>query len=182
MTKKLLLAFIAAALVLVPTTASAAPAFKTLGTDGELDGPPSMDLTSLSVRALAKDLEIRIGISGMVPPWGIALPYLPGVQWAFEVKGRTFVAEAYTDPASEPGFLLFEKKGDVFTQLAELKGTYNWDDGFTSMRVPLKKIGARSGTVISGAGKADVDFHVHAGPVTEYVDYLTTKKDFVVPR
>lgn len=181
MTRKIVLLALALVVSLGTVPAGAAP-FKTLGTDPELDAAPSFDLTELSVRKAAKDLEIRIGISGMVPPWGIAVPYLPGVQWSFDVKGRTFVAEAYTDPTSEPGFLLFEKRGEVFTQLRELKGTYNWEDGFVSMRVPLKKIGARSGTRISGTGKQnDVDFHVHAGPQTEYTDYLTTTKDFIVP-
>jgi hypothetical protein len=181
MTRKIVLLAVALFVALGAVPAGAA-SFKTLGTDAELDAPPSFDLTELSVRRAAKDLEIRIGISGMVPPWGIAVPYLPGVQWAFDVKGRTFVAEAYVDPTSEPGYLLFEKKSDVFTQLMELKGTYNWEDGFTSMRVPLKKIGAKSGTVISGAGSEnDVDFHIHAGPQTHYADYLTTKKDFIVP-
>jgi hypothetical protein len=181
MTKKIVLLAVALFVALAALPAGAA-SYKTLGTDPELDAAPSFDLTELSVRKAGKDLEIRIGISGMVPPWGIAVPYLPGVQWAFDVKGRTFVAEAYTDPTAEPGFILFEKKGDAFTQLAELKGTYSWEDGFASIRVPLKKIGAKSGTRISGAGKVnDVDFHIHAGPVTEYADYLTTKKDFIVP-
>ena len=183
MTRKKIVSLLAAGLVMFGVApASSAPALKVLGTDPELDAAPSYDLTSLSVRKVAKDLEIQIGISGMTPPWGIVVPYLPGVQWAFDVKGRTYVAEAYVDPTSEPGYLLFEKKGEVFTQLAELKGSYNWEDGFVSLRVPLKKIGARSGTVISGTGKEnDVDFHAHLGPHTEYLDYLTTTKNFIVP-
>jgi hypothetical protein len=81
---------------------------------------------------------------------------------------------------------LFQKKGEVFTQLAILKGTYDWEDGFVSLRVPLKKIGAKRGTRISGAGKKgrggtnDADFHVHHAD-TYYADYLSTTKDFVVP-
>ena len=185
MTKKTIALLLAAAINLaVAAPVGAAPAFKTLGTDAELDAAPSFDLTSLSVRKAKKDLEIRIGLNAMTPPWGSLIPLLPGVQWAFDVKGRTFVAEAYTNPPGEAGYLLFEQKGDVFTQIMELKGTYNWEDGFVSMKVPLKKIGARSGTKISGTGKKgtnDVDFHIHLGPVTEYADYLATKKDFIVP-
>ena len=182
MTRKIVSLLVAAFVALGVAPASAAPNFKVLGTDPELDAAPSYDLTGLSVRKAGKDLEIQIAISGMTPPWGILVPYLPGVQWAFDVKGHTYVAEAYVDPTSEPGYLLFEKKGEVFTQLAELKGTYDWDDGFVSLKVPLKKIGARSGTRISGAGEEnDVDFHAHLGPQTEYLDYLTTTKDFIVP-
>jgi hypothetical protein len=164
----------------------AAPVYKVLGMDAELDAPPSFDLTELAVRKMGRDLQIMIGLNGMTPPWGSAIPLLPGVQWSFEVKGKTFVAEAYTDPTSDPGFLLFQKKGEVFTQLATLKGTYNWEDEFVSMRVPLKKIGAKRGTRISGVGKKgtggsnDVDFHVHHAD-TYYADYLSTNKDFVVP-
>ena len=185
MTRKIFTLLLAAAMsVVVAAPTEAAPRFKTLGTDAELDAAPSFDLTSLSVRKVKKDLEIRIGINAMTPPWGSLIPLLPGVQWAFDVKGRTFVAEAYTDPTSDPGFLLFEQKDEVFTQIMDLTGTYDWQDGFVSMKVPLKKIGARSGTKISGAGKKgsnDVDFHIHLGPVTEYADYLATKKDFIVP-
>ena len=187
MVKKLLSVVLAAALAFVlAAPVGAAPKFITLGTDAEMDAPPSFDLTSLSVRKVAKDLEIRIGLNLMTPPWGSVVPYLPGVQWAFDVKTKTYVAEAYTHPTNGPGFLLFEKKGEVFTQIANLKGTYDWQDGFVSLRVPLSKIGARKGTRISGTGNKgaggsnDVDFHVHHAD-TYYADYLSTKKDFVVP-
>ena len=182
MTRKRFISLLVAGLVMFGVApASSAPALKVLGTDPELDAAPSYDLTTLSVRKAAKDLEIHIGINGMTPPWGVAIPYLSAVEWTFDVKGRTFIAEAYSDPTSEPGYLLFEKKDDAFTQLMDLTGTHNWEDGFVSIKVPLKKIGARSGTRISGSGNADdVDYHIHhAG--TDYFDYLTTKKDFVVP-
>ena len=177
----LLLGALVASLLVTP--AGAAPKFKTLGTDAEMDAAPSFDLSALSVRKAGKDLEIRIAINLMTPPWGSAIPLLPGVEWSFDVKGHTYLAEAFTDPRSQPGFLLFEKNGDVYTQVMDLEGSYDWADGFVSMRVPLKKIGAKRGTVISGAGKKgseDVDFHIHAG-TTYYADYLATTKDFIVP-
>ena len=181
----LLAATVAASVLAMP--AGAAPAFKTLGTDAELDAGPSFDLTELAVRKAGKDLEIKIGISGMTPPFGTAIPTLPGVEWLFDVKGTTYLAEAYSDAVDGPGFLLFAIDGDAFTQVATLKGTYDWQDGFVTIRVPLKKIGARAGTVISGAGKKgaggtdDVDFHIHHAGTT-YTDYLSTTKDFRVPR
>jgi hypothetical protein len=183
--KKRSLSLVLAALVAltIAPPSTAAPAFAVLGTDAELDSAPSFDLTGLSVRRVKKNLEIRIDVNLMTPPWGSAVPLLPGVQWTFDVKGRTFVAEAYTDPEAGPGFLLFEQKGGAFTQVMDLKGTYDWQDGFVSMKVPLKAIAAKRGTRISGTGKKgtqDVDFHVHAG-TTYYADYLTTTKDFVVP-
>lgn len=63
-------------------------------------------------------------------------------------------------------------------------GTYNWQDGFISIHVPLADIGAKRGTVISGAGKKgteDVDAHVHLGATDYYADRLATTKDYVVP-
>ena len=178
----LVAAALASALLAAPV--EAAPAFKTLGTDPKLDAAPSFDLTELSVAKMGQDLEIRIGIDGMLPVVGSAVPLLPGVQWAFDVKKKTYVAEAYVHPVEGPGYLLFERKGNVYTQIMSLEGTYDFQDGFVSLRVPLKKIGARKGTVISGTGKKgteDVDFHIHAGPHTEYADTLSTTKDFVVP-
>jgi hypothetical protein len=181
----LIASLLAASVLAAP--AGGAPAFKTLGTDAELDAAPSFDLTELAVRKAGKDLEIKIGLSGMTPPWGSAIPTLPGVEWLFNVKGKTYLAEAYTDPVEGPGFLLFKIDGDAFTQVAILKGTYDWQDGFVSIRVPLNKIKARPGTVISGAGKKglggtdDVDFHIHHAGTT-YADYLSTTRDFRVPR
>jgi hypothetical protein len=164
---------------------SAAPKLKVLGTDPALDGPPSMDLTSIAVARMGKALQIRLDLELMTPPWGSAIPLLPGVQWAFDVKGRTFVAEAYTDPQAGPGFLLFEiLDNGGFEQLATIDGSYDWQDGFVDLFVPLKLIRAKSGTKISGTGKKgteDVDFHIHAGPQTHYADKMATTKDFIVP-
>lgn len=184
MKARILAAAVVALTVLPVAPVAAAPSFETLGTDASLDAAPSFDLTRLEIRRAGKDLEIRIHIENMTPPWGSAIPYLPGVEWTFVVRGHTFVAEAYTDPTSEPGFLLFEQKGDAFTQLAELRGSYDWADGYVGIRIPLGKIGARSGTRISGVGKKgtnDVDFHIHLGPVTEYADEMATERDYIVP-
>ncbi len=63
-------------------------------------------------------------------------------------------------------------------------GTYNPADGYASILVPLKSIGAKSGVKISGADgleRRDVDGHVHLGPHTYYPDGMQTKKDYVVP-
>jgi hypothetical protein len=52
------------------------------------------------------------------------------------------------------------------------------------MLVPLKTIGAKKGTVISGTGSPgteDVDAHIHYLAGTSYPDLMATTKDFVVP-
>lgn len=153
-----------------------------LGTDPAGDGLPALDVTYLDVGRSGKTLEIRIGIDKMLPVVG-GYPAAPGIEWVFDVKGRRFIAEAVAD-TREPDFYLFELKGDAFTQLPSPEGTYNPDDGYASVLVPLKAIGAKSGVRISGADgleHGDVDAHVHAGPQTYYPDGMQTKKDYVIP-
>ena len=153
-----------------------------LGEDPAGDGPAALDVTFLAVGKAGKALEIHIGVDGMLPGIG-GYPQLPGIQWAFDVKGRTFVAEAYVDDPS-PRFLLFElMENGGFTQLAEIEGTYDSADGFIRLLVPLKDIGAKKGTKISGMGEPgteDVDAHVHLGPVTHITDAFATEKDYIV--
>lgn len=152
-----------------------------LGTDPAGDGQPALDVTYLEVGKLGKDLEIRIGIDKMLPVVG-GYPAAPGIEWTFVVKGRTFLAEAVANRT--PEFYLFELKGDSFTQLPSPQGTYDSADGYASILVPLKTIGAKKGVKISGADgleHGDVDAHVHAGPQTYYPDGMQTKKDYVIP-
>ncbi len=175
-----------AALLAAPATAD--PAMKELGTDPANDAPPALDLTYLQVGRndvlladgkTSKALEIRMGIFGMLPVVG-GYESLPGIQWAFDVKKRTFVAEAYIQNAA-PQFALFELTGDTFKDLGSLTGTYDWNDGYISIFVPLKTIKAKRGTLISGHGEEnDADAHVH-GVGTTYADYLTTTEDYIVP-
>ena len=158
--------------------ASAAPAVKTLGEDPANDAPPALDLTYLQAGAIGKNLEIRIGIANMLPGIG-GYPQAPGIEWSFRSGSRTFLAEAYVDN-TEGAFLLYEIKGDTFEEMGSISGTYDQADGFISMLVPLKKIGAKKGTKIAGAGENDVDAHVHHAGTT-YTDYITTTKGITVP-
>ena len=157
---------------------------KTLGTDPAGDAPPALDITYLKVGRLRADLYLEIGIDKMIPPFG-GYPSLPGIEWVFDVNGRTFVAEAVADRT--PQFFFFELQDDgSFRQLENLEGGYAWTNGYIHMLVPLKSIGAKTGTVISGTddteGGGDVDAHVHAGPTTtHYADVMTTTRDFLVP-
>jgi len=180
--KRVLVAAITIALLAAPVGARGKK-FVRLAEDPTLDAPPGLDLTYLDVGRTGKNLEIRIGIEGMFPPGG-GYPELPGIEWIFETKGRTLVAEAVAT-ASEPLFFLFElTEGGGFEQLATLEGTYDWTAGYTSILVPLKTIGARSGTRISGLGPKgtdDVDAHVHAIAADLYPDYMASTKDFIVP-
>lgn len=174
---------VAAVLVFsIAPAASAGGTLKSLGTDPSGDGPPALDVTYLEVGRAGKNLEIRIGVANMLPPGG-GFPLLPGIEWIFDVKGQTFIAEGVAT-TGEPDFYLFKKSGDTYTQLESPHGTYNYADGFISMHVPLKTLGATSGTVISGTGKRgtqDVDAHVHIGPQTWVPDSMATTKDYVVP-
>ena len=177
--KKAAIALIALCLAAAPVGAE--PKLVRLAEDASLDAPPGLDLTYLDVGRTGKDLEIRIGIEGMFPPGG-GYPELPGVEWTFEVKGRTLVAEAVAT-ADQPLFFLFDITDGGAEQVGTLEGTYDWTSGYTSILVPLKLIGAKTGTRISGLGPKgtdDVDAHVHAG-TTVYPDYMASTKDFVVP-
>jgi hypothetical protein len=166
----------------VAAPATAGPKLSRLGTDPAGDGPPALDVVYLDVGRAGKNLDIRIGVANMIPPGG-GYPSLPGIEWIFEVGNRTFIAEGVAT-TGEGDFYLFEKKGDTYAQLDAPTGTYNWDDGFIKILVPLEDIGAGSGSVISGVGKKgteDVDAHVHLGAADYYADTLATTKDYVVP-
>ncbi|MGH2806479.1 MAG: hypothetical protein ACRDKT_04300 [Actinomycetota bacterium] len=175
------------ALALVATTLAAPARAETkltrLGTDPAGDSAPALDVTYLDVGRSGANLEIRIGVANMIPPGG-GYPLLPGIEWIFDVGRNTFIAEGVATTSPEGSFYLFKKKGDSYEQLESPHGTYNWADGYIMMHVPLKDIGARSGTLISGVGKKgteDVDAHVHVGPNTFYPDTMATTKDYVVP-
>ena len=177
--KTKLVALAAALALFVAAPAGAGGHMKPMGTDPALDAAPALDITYLEVGNEAKDLHIHIGINGMLPGIG-GYPSLPGIQWAFETGGRTFIAEAFVDVRT-PAFLVFEDEGDVFTQLGTIEGTYDFADGFISMAVPLKMIGARKGSKIKGVTDVpDVDAHVHAGPQTYVADTLDTTKTYTV--
>lgn len=166
----------------VPADAAKPSRFVELGTDPAGDGVPALDVTYLQVGKTGSDLEIRIGIDGMLPALA-GYPELPGIEWVFDVKGRTFVAEAVAS-TDGPLFFLFEEKDGAFQQLESPKGTYDPADGYASILVPLKTIGAKSGVKISGADgleNGDVDAHVHLLATTLYPDGMQTTKDYVVP-
>ncbi|MEA2434093.1 MAG: hypothetical protein QOG54_1550 [Actinomycetota bacterium] len=175
--KLLLVAF--ACLLLAGPAAFAANGPEELGNDPSGDGPPALDVTYLQVARAGKSLEVAIGVSGMFPQVG-GYPEAPGIEWSFTSKGRTFVAEAVAS-LNGPTFYLFEEKGGAYEQLESPTGTYDHADGYIMIAIPLKTIGAKRGTVISGTGENDVDAHVHVGPQTYYADQMTTTKDYVIP-
>lgn len=174
-----LLALALASLMSLPSGATAAP-MKVLGTDPSLDGPPAADLVSLAAATHGADFHIRIGLANAAPVQG-SYPGA-GIEWAFEVRGRTFLAEAHPEPGAMR-YTLFEISGDQLRQVKILEGDFDTATGLIDMYVPLQSIGARKGTRISGAGDgsaADVDIHQHAGPASRELDAMTTKSDFVI--
>lgn len=182
--RKILVVLVTFALAVGPLGVPAQPKVvtKTLGTDPAGDGPPSLDITYLKVGRLRDDLFIAIGIEKMFPVTG-GYPELPGIQWAFDVKSRTFIAEAVA--GRTPRFFLFEVTDEGFQQLESPEGGFDTMNGFIHMLVPLDTIGAKKGTRISGTGPKgteDVDAHIHHPDGEVYPDKMATTKDFVVPR
>lgn len=162
-----------------PSSAAAAP-MKVLGTDAALDGPPAADLVSLAAAVHGPDLHVRIGLANALPEQG-SYPGV-GIEWAFDVRGRTFLVEAHPEPGAMR-YTLFEVSGEALRQVAIIDGSFDTAAGLIDMLVPLSEIGARKGTRISGAGDGsspDADIHQHAGPASRELDALTTTKDFVV--
>lgn len=186
MKKMLVLALSAALISSLVSPSGAASKVVRLGTDPAGDAPPSVDITFLDVTRAGNDLEIRIGIDGMLPVTG---GYGEGpVEWVFKAGKRVFIAEALS--GRTPRFFLFEVKGDTYEQLEAPTGTYSADDGFARILVPLETLGAKKGTKISGfhdaipaidkPGGQDVDSHVHTSG-TQYLDIFSTTRGYVVP-
>lgn len=174
-----------ALLVSFAATVHAKVTTKTLGTDPAGDGTPALDVTYLKVGRLSSDLYIEIGVDKMLPPDG-GVHQIAGIDWAFGVKGRTFIAEALVDIGGADFYLFEVLRDGSHVQLDSPTGDYDWSKGYLSIRVPLKGIGARSGTVISHPDRSesgsDVSAFVHPlGATTYYVDTMKTTKDFVVP-
>jgi hypothetical protein len=189
MPKNLLVSFSVLVALLLMGPSGAAGKISRLGTDPSGDGPPALDVTYLDVTRSKSNLEIRIGVDMMLPAIG-GYPEGPGIEWIFTTGKRSFLAEAVA--SNTPKFFFFELKGHSYEQLQGITGTYDSAEGFIRMLVPLKLIGAKKGTTISGfhdpleminkGEGSDVDAHVHnpAGD-TEYLDLMTTTKSFVVP-
>lgn len=164
--------------------AGGAPKYKRLGEDPAMDAPPALDLLYLDVANVGKAVDIRFGIEGMLPRSG-GYPELPGIEWVFTTGKRVFVAEAVAGTGTQGRFFLFELEEDgSVTQLESPEGTYDPADGFASVKVPLKTIGAKKGTKLKGFNMGetdgDVDAHVHLGPETYYADSFETTKTFVI--
>ena len=166
-------------LIVLPASPGLAGAGLTiLGTDPSLDATPGGDLTSIGVMKAGSDLHIQITLANSIPVAG-TYGDPTGIQWAFMSRGKTYAAEGYPDGTGF-GFTLFEVTDDAFREVETLEGDFDTVAGVMNMYVPLKTIGARKGTIISGAGENDVDVHVHAGPQTYLPDTLTTTKSFKV--
>jgi hypothetical protein len=187
--KKPLLVLLAVALSATSVVPSnAARKVVRLGSDPAGDGPPALDVTFLDVTRTKDSLEIRIGIDTMLPGTG-GYPEGPAIQWVFTTGKRAFIAEAVA--SRTPRWFFFELFEDSYEQLQGMTGTYDWNDGFIRMLVPLDLIGAKKGTRISGfhdleiLGKTngtDVDSHLHTTPgQTEYIDELKTTKSYRIP-
>ena len=158
---------------------------KTLGTDPAGDGVPALDVTYLKAGRLRAALYVEIGVDKMLPPDG-GIHKVAGIDWAFEVNGRTFIVEAFVDVGAPDFYLLEILKDGTHRQLDSPTGSYSWSDGYIHMLVPLKSIGAKSGTMISRAhhseSGSDVSAFLHpVGATTQYTDTMETTKNFSVP-
>lgn len=175
--------------VALAVPSSAAVKMTRLGTDPAGDGPPALDLIFLDVGRTKDSLEIRIGIDKMIPVLG-GYWQGPGIEWIFTAGKRSFIAEVVA--GRTPRFYFFELFGHSYEQLQGMTGTYDPNDGFIRMLVPLELIGAKKGTLVTGyeaplamiqKGEGnDVDAHMHTAPgQTEYFDHMTTTKSFRIP-
>jgi hypothetical protein len=183
--KKFLTGLIAALLIVANLSAPAALAApQRLGEDPSGDAPPGLDITYLEVDNSKDSLEIRIGLANMPPVLG-GYPDVPAIEWIFTTGKRTFIAEAVVGTPS-PSFYFFELKDDSFEQLDGITGSFDWSGGFVAMEVPLKSIGAKKGTLISGVREpldaignsgADVDVHVHTTGY-EFIDEMTSERNY----
>lgn len=169
-----------AAAALSTQAVAAEPKLKQIGIDAAFDAAPAVDLTYLKVGRVGDKLEIRFGLNGMVPVQG-SYPKA-GIEWAFKSAGRTFVAEGHPDAGAQ-FFTLFEVQGGALSQVAILEGSFESEQGYMVLWVPLNEIGASTGTRIGGApldGSNDVDIHQHAGPVSPAMDAMATTQAYVV--
>jgi hypothetical protein len=180
MTIRLVAVLLLVGSLLSPSAATASGTMKQLGTDPALDAPPGADLTALSVATHGSDLHIRIVLANALPVQG-SYPGA-GIEWAFDVGSRTYLAEGHPEPGAFR-FTLFEVNSDSLRQIDSLEGSFDWATGTLDMYVPLNLINAKRGTRISGAGAngtEDVDVHQHAGPASRSLDAMATTQDFVV--
>jgi len=175
-----MVATVFAATALSTQAVAAEPKMKQIGIDAAFDAAPAVDLTYLKVGRAGDKLEVRFGLNGMLPVQG-SYPQA-GIEWAFKSAGRTFVAEGHPD-AGTHFFTLFEVQGGALSQIAILEGSFEAEQGYMVLWVPLNEIGASKGTRVVGArldGSSDVDIHQHAGPVSPVVDSMTTSQGYIV--
>ena len=150
-----------------------------LGTDASLDAVPGTDVTELAVGTEGDVLHLRFTLANSIPGPGAPA----GVEWAFTLRDRTFLAEGFREPQGTAfRYVLFEKVGDKTHYLRhDLQGRFDTFKGVMDIYVPLQSISAQPGTRITGAGEGDVDVHFFA-QATVYMDTLTTTRGYVVPR
>lgn len=181
MRKTLAVLATALSILYLPSAAVAAGGMKQLGTDPALDGPAGADLIGLAVARHGSDLHIQIQLTNALPVQG-SYPGA-GIEWIFDVRGHTFVAEGHPEPGGNFLYTLFEIVDGSFVQKAILDGSFDASAGTLDMFVPLREIGARKGTRVSGTGSTgteDVQIHQHAGPASPLLDTMATTEDFVV--
>ena len=145
---------------------------------------PAADIMELSVGRDGSNLVVLVHLFSGIPAQG-SYPGA-GIEWSFDVRGRTYVAEGHPEPG-EMRYTLFEVINDTFTQIENARrGRSIRLTGEMVMNIPLGLIGAKPGTKVSGTGPKgteDVDIHQHAGPAgSPLLDSMATSRDYVVPR
>lgn len=155
--------------------------FKTLGTDPQLDAPVGGDITQLDAGVVGSNLAIRFHLSAMFPVQG-TYPEA-GIEWAFDTGGKSFVAEGHPENGGAFAYNLFELAGASLREVGTIDGEVDWAAATMTIYVPLKTIGARKGSRISGhgaSGTEDVDIHLHANAASRVLDTMATTDDLVV--
>src|SRR3712207_5747129 len=105
--KKLIavLALIGCLTILAPS-AGAQGKLTVLGTDPALDAPAGADLVGLAVARHGSDLHVQVQMTNALPVQG-SYPR-SGIEWIFDVSGRTYIAEGHPEPGGEFRYTLYE--------------------------------------------------------------------------
>ena len=176
-------ALVTASLLLPWHPAAAKGPIKVLGRDVKGDAPAGLDLTWLSVGRFRKDLGVMVGLHDINA--AARFHNVAHTAWSFAVDDRTFLIEMRF-VAVRPQFDLYERTDDGYVPVATgLKGHWDTLNGFIGVLVPMDLVGAKTGSVVSGADDdltdEDARTRLGSGDMSVAFDGLDTTKRFVIP-
>ncbi|MDQ3963298.1 MAG: hypothetical protein M3277_05200 [Actinomycetota bacterium] len=156
---------------------------KMLGRDAKGDAPGGLDLRWLAVGRFRHDLGVMLGLQDINA--AARLHTVAHAAWSFAVDKRTFLLEM-RNMAGRPQFDLYERTPAGYILVATgLEGAYDTLNGFIGVLVPMDLVGAKTGSVVSGADddatKEDARTRLGVADITVSFDGLDTTRSFVLP-